>query len=71
MMERFGQRNASNRSTHIIRRTFYTDLTNSIWGTKYESNLYVMSLLKLTRKCTVVVVVVVVVLYLNSVKNLQ
>ena len=31
----------------------YTDLTNSIWGTKYQSNLYVMSLSKLTRKCTV------------------
>ena len=31
----------------------YTDLTNSIWGTKYQSNLYVMPLLKLTRKCTV------------------
>ena len=32
----------------------YTDLTNSLCGTKYsESNLYVMSLFKLTRECTV------------------
>ena len=33
----------------------YTDLifVYSIWGTKYLSNLYVTSLLELTRKCTV------------------
>ena len=31
----------------------YTDLTNAICGTKYlKSKLYLMSLLKLTRKCT-------------------